>query len=147
MPSRQYIHQQRNIANGMCANHKDRPVYRAGMCEQCHAKQMARLLIRRPAKRGFHRHHEQSRQIIAAIDWTMTNQEIAKATGLVYTGISRLRIKHAPEDLKSAVTVKHLYHSKKMNNIGIFLLIATAIITAFFMAVFGDKMAFAHTAF
>jgi hypothetical protein len=40
-------HQVRNVKAGRCWAHKDRPIYKAQMCEQCYEKVKAKLDARR----------------------------------------------------------------------------------------------------
>ena len=74
MKSRQYLAQLRNKSLGMCGNHKNNPIFKAGLCEHCYT---LRLIVTRKT-RGIkeENYHVNKRAKFAAIDLTRPVAEL-----------------------------------------------------------------------
>jgi len=71
--SRQRREQLKNKANGKCYSHKDRDMHKAGLCEECYSKIVAKRGIKKP-------HHPKS--MWETIDYSKSNDELAALLGV-----------------------------------------------------------------
>lgn len=81
--SRQRLTQIKNVKNGMCQIHKDRPLWRSTVyCQECLEKHILRQGVQRqrPLKAEW-----------ANVNWKLDNAEIAEQMGVSYAAVCRQR--------------------------------------------------------
>jgi len=76
--SRQRKAQIVNLQNGKCQFHKERDIYKAGMCDECYGKVVQRCGIKRP-------HYPKS--MWETLDYSKSNAELAEMLGVTKNAV------------------------------------------------------------